>query len=86
MPKIDWVETWILPQKEHPRLIQIELLKFERDWRKGKSMVGLYKLLKHESLVWIGGTPVPQTIQAHLNYSFSKVNYVFAFNPNSTKI
>ena len=31
--------------KEHRRLIQIA--KFERDWRKGRSMVGLLKSLKH---------------------------------------
>ena len=38
MPKIDCVGSELHHMKEHPSLIDI--VKFERDWRIGKAMVG----------------------------------------------
>ena len=65
----------------------IHLVKFEHDWRKGKSMVGLYKLLKQGSLVWIGGTAIPRTVQSSQIISdFQKCTtgvYVFVFSPTT---
>ena len=49
---------------------------------KRKVSGGPLKSLKQERLVWIGGAPVPATIQSSLiNDRVSKVYYVFAFKP-----
>ena len=69
---LKWIElkSESYHMKEHPRLIQA--VKFERDWRKGKSTVALQKSLKQESLVWIGGTTVTPTIQSSLELQIFK--------------
>ena len=56
--------------KKRPSLIQT--VKFECDWSNGKSMVGYLKSLKQESLVWIGGMPLPPTIQSSIKLQVFK--------------
>ena len=67
--------------KDHPSFIQT--VKFEPDWRKGKSMVGLYKSLKLESLVWIGGATFPPTIQSSLNFKTVPITLKFSKRTNA---
>ena len=59
--------------KEHPRPIQA--VKFERDWRKGKSMVNLKKIAQ---------TGLAQTDSKITD--FKKVYFIFAFHPITLKL